>query len=124
MFLGKSQTGTRTTGFGLVQTGFQSVWDRTSPTLVTLLHPYDDDPITECQECHLPPPPLVVRNSIEEYEVKKILDSRIFRGKVEYLVHWKGYGVEEDEWRPSRDVRGSKRLVAEFHCTHPQAPRP
>ena len=35
VFLGKSQTWTRTTGFGLVQTGFQSVWDRTSPTLGT-----------------------------------------------------------------------------------------
>ena len=91
---------------------------------VTLLCPYDDDPITECQECHPPPPPPVVCDGIEEYEVEKILDSRIFRGKVEYLVHWKGYGVEEDEWRPSRDVRGSKRLVAEFHHTHPQAPRP
>ena len=32
-FLGKSQTGTGTAGFGLVQTGSQSVWDRTSPTL-------------------------------------------------------------------------------------------
>ena len=65
---------------------------------VTLLRPYDDDPITERQECHLPPPPLVVRDGIEEYEVKKILDSQIFHGKVEYLVHWKGYGVEEHEW--------------------------
>ena len=91
---------------------------------VTLLCPYDNDPITECQERHLPPPPLVVHDGIEEYEVKKILDSQIFHRKVEYLVHWKGYGVEEDEWRCSRDVGGSKRLVAKFHHTHPQAPHP
>ena len=65
---------------------------------VTLLHPYDDDPITECQECHLLLPPPVICNSIEEYEVEKILDSQIFCRKVEYLVCWKGYGVEEDEW--------------------------
>ena len=32
----------------------------------------------------------------------------IFHGKVEYLVCWKGYGVEEDEWRPSQDIRSSK----------------
>ena len=89
---------------------------------VTLLHPYDDDPITERQERHLPLPPPVVRDGIEEYEVEKILDSRIFCGKVKYLVHWKGYGVEEDEWRPSQDIQGSKRLVAEFHRTHPQCP--
>ena len=30
----KSQTGTGTAEFGPVQTGFQSVWDRTSPTLL------------------------------------------------------------------------------------------
>ena len=65
---------------------------------VTLLRPYDDDPITEHQERHPPPPPPVIRNGIEEYEVEKILNSRIFCGKVEYLVRWKGYGVEEDEW--------------------------
>ena len=91
---------------------------------VTLLHPYGDDPITERQERHPPPPPLVIRDGIEEYEVEKILDSQIFCGKVEYLVRWKGYGVEEDEWQPSRDVRGSKWLVAEFHRTHPQVPHP
>ena len=33
VFWGKSQTWTGTAGFGLVQTGSQSVWDRTSPTL-------------------------------------------------------------------------------------------
>ena len=35
VFLGKSQTGTGTAGFGLVQTRSQSVQDRTSPTLAT-----------------------------------------------------------------------------------------
>ena len=91
---------------------------------VTLLRPYDDDPITERQGRHPPPPSPVVCDGIEEYKVEKILDSWIFCWKVEYLVRWKGYGVEEDEWQPSRDVRGSKRLVAGFHRTHPQAPRP
>ena len=65
---------------------------------VTLLCPYDDDPITKHQEHHPPPPPPIVHDGVKEYEVKNILDSQIFHGKVEYLVHWKGYGVEEDEW--------------------------
>ena len=91
---------------------------------VTLLHPFKGDSIAEHQECHPLPPPLIIHDSVEEYKVKKVLDSQILCGKVKYLVRWKGYGVEEDEWRPIRDVQGSKQLVAEFHCTHPQAPRP
>src|SRR5882724_2889764 len=69
----------------------------------------------------LPPP--VVKDGVEEYEVEQILDSRLFRGKLECLVHWKGYGVEEDEWRPVKDVRGSRQLVSKFHCQNPEAPQ-
>ena len=65
---------------------------------VTLLRPYNSDPIAECQEHHPPPPPPVICDGVEEYEVEKILNSQIFHRKVEYLVRWKGYGVEEDEW--------------------------
>ena len=61
---------------------------------ITLLCPFESDPITECHKCHLPPPPPIVCNGVEEYEVEKILDSQIFRGKVKYLICWKGYGVE------------------------------
>ena len=98
---------------------------KTHPVIsVTLLRPFEGDSITKHQEHHPPPPPPIVRDGVEEYEVEKILDSWILRRKVEYLVHWKGYGVEEDEWHPVHDVQGSKQLVAEFHCTHPQAPCP
>ena len=57
---------------------------------------------------HDPPPPPVVKDGVEEYKVEQILVSRLFRGKLEYLVHWKGYGVEADEWRPVEDVKGSR----------------
>jgi len=91
---------------------------------VTLLRPFEGDPITKHQECHPPPPPPIVWDGIEEYEVEKILDSQILCGKVEYLVPWKGYGVEEDKWCPACDVQGSKQLIAKFHHTHLQAPHP
>ena len=60
-----------------------------------------DDPIVEHQECHPLPPPPIVCDGVEEYEVEKILDGWIFHGKVEYLVCWKGHGVEKDKWQPS-----------------------
>jgi len=25
-----------------------------------------------------------------------------------------GYGIEEDEWRPAKDIKGTKRLVVAF----------
>src|SRR5882724_5269611 len=71
---------------------------------------------------HDPPPP-VIRDGVEEYEVELILDSQILRGKLEYLVRWKGYSIEEDEWRPSEDVKGVRRLVSKFHCQNPEAPQ-
>ncbi len=90
---------------------------------VTLLRPYKADPVTEFQQHHPPPPPPAIHDGIEEYKVERILDSQLFRGRIEYLVCWKGYGVEEDEWCPSQDVRGVKQLVDTFHRAHPEAPR-
>jgi len=88
--------------------------------LVTLLRPYNADTITKCVQCDPPPP--MVHNGVEEYKVEWILDSQVFRGRLEYLVCWKGYRIEEDKWKPAKDVKGSRWLVSEFHCRNPEAP--
>src|SRR5882724_11776806 len=88
---------------------------------VTLLRPYNADMITKRVQCDPPPP--VVHNHVKEYKVELILDSRILQGKLEYLVRWKGYGIEEDKWRPSEDVKGVRRLVSKFHRQNPEAPQ-
>jgi len=33
-----------------------------------------------------------------------------------------GYSIEEDEWRPSKDIKGVKRLVSEFSPANPEHP--
>ena len=33
-----------------------------------------------------------------EFEVEEVLDSRIQRGKLEYLVHWRGYDINDRTW--------------------------
>ena len=39
--------------------------------------------------------------SDEEYEVEKIIEKRIKKGKVEYYVKWKGWDDEGDNtWEP------------------------
>jgi len=40
---------------------------------VTLLRPFEGDSIAEHQECHPPPLPPIICDSIEEYKVKMIL---------------------------------------------------
>ena len=46
------------------------------------------------------PPPLEIIDGEEEYEVDEILDSRIYRKKLQYLVKWKGYGHGDNTWEP------------------------
>jgi hypothetical protein len=86
-----------------------------------LLTPYCP-PAFPSQERPLPPPPDVI-DGTEEYDVEEILDSRMKRGKMEYLVHWKGYPHEENTWEPELNVKNSKDLIDAFHQKHVNAPR-
>ena len=42
----------------------------------------------------------------QTYEIQTILEQRISKGKQEYLVHWKGYPVEEATWVPEDHFDG------------------
>jgi len=69
-----------------------------------------------------PPPDPVLVDGEEEYEVEAVINSRLFRGRLQYLVQWKGYSYEHNSWEDAKDVH-SPELVAEFYSTHPGAPR-
>jgi hypothetical protein len=69
-----------------------------------------------------PPPPPVLIEGEPEWEVEEVLDSRMFRNRLEYLIRWKGYGVEEASWEPRTNVHAPQ-LVNKFHQEHPGAPR-
>ena len=56
----------------------------------------------------------------DTYEVEAILDSRIRRGKIQYLVRWTGYN--QTTWEPLDHLTGCKELISEFHQTYPNAP--
>ena len=66
------------------------------------------------------PPDLI--DGEEHYELEAVLDSRLRRGRLEYLVKWKGYGYEHNTWVPERDM-AAKDLVSKFHWDHLKAPR-
>ncbi|CAJ0932536.1 unnamed protein product [Ranitomeya imitator] len=67
-----------------------------------------------------PPAPVLVEGELE-YIVEKILDSRVSRRKLQYLVKWKGYAQEDNSWVFASDVHASD-LVRAFHAAHPGRP--
>jgi hypothetical protein len=88
---------------------------------VVKLHPYHP-PETEIQAQPPPPPPITVEGE-PEYEVEAVLDSRIRRGKLQYLVKWVGYPREESSWEPEDSVANAPERVADFHRQFPNAPQ-
>uniref|UniRef100_A0A8C5P883 Chromo domain-containing protein n=1 Tax=Leptobrachium leishanense TaxID=445787 RepID=A0A8C5P883_9ANUR len=67
------------------------------------------------------PPPVLVQAQ-EEYEVQALINSRWSRGGLQYLVHWKGYSLEERSWVAASDVHAPG-LVSAYHCRFPSRPR-
>src|ERR1700686_3908514 len=70
-----------------------------------------------------PPPPEEIEGELE-YEVEKVLDSKVVRGRLLYLVDWVGYSPEERTWEPSEYLEGAADAVADFHRRHPNRPSP
>uniref|UniRef100_A0A8C5Q592 Gypsy retrotransposon integrase-like protein 1 n=2 Tax=Leptobrachium leishanense TaxID=445787 RepID=A0A8C5Q592_9ANUR len=87
---------------------------------VSLLKPWTPDPFPG--RAPSPPPPVMVDDDLE-YEIAEILDSRMHRGRLQYLVDWKGYGPEERSWEPASQVHAPDLLRA-FHGAHPSRPGP
>lgn len=70
----------------------------------------------------LPPEPPVLVAGQEEFVVHSILDSRIKRRKLQYLIRWKSYGPQEDSWEDASNVHAPI-LVRRFHSRYPHKPK-
>jgi len=59
-----------------------------------------------------PPPDLI--DGEEEYEVKAILNHRMFghQRQVQYLIKWKGYPHSDNTWEPSENVHADNLIRA------------
>ena len=66
---------------------------------MSLLDPFDDDPLPGQ---HNPAPPLVIVDDAEEWHVEEILDSRMYRQRLQYLVKWVGF--DRPDWEPAEGV--------------------
>ena len=66
---------------------------------MSLLDPFDDDPLPEQ---HNAPPPPVIMDDAEECHVEEILDSRMYHQRLQYLVKWVGF--DRPDWEPTEGV--------------------
>lgn len=70
----------------------------------------------------LPPPPAPVKiDDKEEFEVDEVVNSHVFCRQLQYLVRWKGYGVEDNSWEPAANLTNAQAAVTKFHCKFPNA---
>jgi hypothetical protein len=49
-----------------------------------------------------------------EFGVYKILNKRIRRGKIQYLIHWDNYEQDDSTWEPMENLDNSKDLIEEY----------
>ncbi|XP_041423603.1 chromodomain Y-like protein isoform X2 [Xenopus laevis] len=62
--------------------------------------------------------------SEELYEVEQIIDKRKNKkGKIEYLVHWKGYDSGDDTWEPEQHLVNCEEYIHEFNRKHSEKPK-
>ena len=86
-----------------------------------LLHPYRQGQFPS-QKKPPPPPPDIVQGEPEQ-EIENIVDAREKRGSIEFLVHWKGFPREENEWKKESELLHAKSSIRDFYQLHPTAPR-
>lgn len=84
---------------------------------VDVLRPYFPSPESLGSRVAAPPDPSLIDGE-EEFEVDEILKYRKYRRQHQFLVSWKGYGREADEWIPLSNLDNSADMVAAFKQQH------
>ena len=86
-------------------------------------------PGRESAESERPEPELVNEAGEQEWEVERIVNKRMRRGRgrsvrVEYLVLWRGYPEWEATWEPASHLTNARRAVDEYEAAAAGVARP
>ncbi|MBW0524638.1 hypothetical protein O181_064353 [Austropuccinia psidii MF-1] len=75
---------------------------------------------------HQEPPPPVRIEEEEEREFAQILDLKLKRETLWYLVDWKGFSQDSERstWEPTENLKNCPELVKDFHSLYPDKPVP
>ena len=69
------------------------------------------------------PEPVIIDRETS-YKIQEILNSKLERSKLLYLVKWKGYSAKHNSWEPELNILPyRKRSLDKFHCIHLTAPQ-
>jgi hypothetical protein len=65
------------------------------------------------------PPPIIQadKDRESEWEIERIIDKRRSRGRVEYLVKWKGYDIHDNQWLPVSQLSNARGAIRDFEET-------
>ena len=87
---------------------------------VSLLKPFKPDKFNRYDK---PLPPVHIEDGDEYYEVEAILASKKVRGKMNYLVKWKGYPDSENSWQTREDLKNSQELLNAYEASRRRTTR-
>jgi len=67
------------------------------------------------KEQHEDPAPLpMIINEEEEYKVKEVRKHRKQKRGMQYLIHWKGYGDEHNQWIAESGLSHAKDVIEDY----------
>ena len=64
--------------------------------------------------CEEPAPPPMIINKKEEYEVEEVRKYRKCGKRTQYLVHWKGYRNEHDQWIAETGLPYAREVIEDY----------
>ena len=99
-------------GLGAFQLELSEGWIIHNVFNKDLLTRYNEPQFKE-QYVKLVPPPIII-NKEEKYEVKEVQKHRKYGRETQYLVYWKGYRNEHNQWITESGLSHTKEMIEDY----------